>query len=252
MGAHNFETVVWTDQDHQVAYGEACSEATFEYGAEPYNGSISTTSGVQLHPTQRTPLPEGAADRLIGPRLDHLNKWENAEALPLAADDDVTYRTFTVAVTLTGSEYLDRDATQSAIELAAARKLKHGEHITAWATPDWKVATKIETAVTPGTAELRYYVERQGFGRLGVVKGIDPAGYPSKAAARAAAVAAVKAADQPLAVKVAARREVDGNTDLLTVTAVPTKATATVTVTAGRVAVSAATKGWLFYGWAAC
>jgi len=44
MGATTFRTIA-TGRTAEDAYNRACEQAEFEYGHDPYNGTISTTSG---------------------------------------------------------------------------------------------------------------------------------------------------------------------------------------------------------------
>ena len=50
MGATDFTTTA-TGRNAQEAYRAACEEATYEHGHDPYNGTISTTSGVRELPS---------------------------------------------------------------------------------------------------------------------------------------------------------------------------------------------------------
>ena len=45
MGAHEFSTFIETEDPMAQAYDRAVREAQYEYGHDPYNGTISTTSG---------------------------------------------------------------------------------------------------------------------------------------------------------------------------------------------------------------
>lgn len=67
MGAHEFQTdEVGTDLSD--AYARACEQAEYEYGHDPYNGTIATTSGVvdhtamlaKFHPARRVKIAEAA------------------------------------------------------------------------------------------------------------------------------------------------------------------------------------------------
>jgi hypothetical protein len=73
MGAHNFETSEWGSTPEE-AFRDAQDEAVFEYGHNPYNGTISTVQGF-VH----IPLKEGEDggewhQRILDdPRVE---KWE--------------------------------------------------------------------------------------------------------------------------------------------------------------------------------
>lgn len=58
MGAHNFSDQAKGKNINQ-AYRNACDSATYEYGHDPYNGTISTTDGV----IDVTALVKGMSDR---------------------------------------------------------------------------------------------------------------------------------------------------------------------------------------------
>jgi len=47
MGATNFVEVMQGYDSADEAYSEAVSQAIYEYGHDPYNGTISTTNGYQ-------------------------------------------------------------------------------------------------------------------------------------------------------------------------------------------------------------
>lgn len=85
MGSHNFEETIYTNADMDTAYREAVEQARYEFGAEPYNGTISTTAGVRLSPLAANgPTREDQISwESISGRLDHLNKWGECEAIPI-------------------------------------------------------------------------------------------------------------------------------------------------------------------------
>lgn len=74
MGAHNFEEVSYGSTPEE-AYNEAVERALYDFGHNPYNGTISTTNGF-VH----IPLEEGENERdwhnriLDDPRVQ---KWED-------------------------------------------------------------------------------------------------------------------------------------------------------------------------------
>lgn len=254
MGSTNFDLEMVTDKNLEEVYREACEQARYEEGSDPYNGTISTTRGVRHHPEQTQPVSVSVAEQLSRQRLDFLNKWGEAEGLPLARASDVRARIVKVKVTVPEGEHRHYHAVSEAIWLAAQKRCKPGEHVASWAQPQWDVKLARSVAVTPGTASLRYYIttgERWGDAGLCVL-GVDRSGYATKAEARAAAVAAVRQSTDALTLHVTARREVGGNPTLLTVVAAAQSASATVDVTLHRTQPGAARAGWLLYGWAAC
>lgn len=86
MGSASFETTVYGVDDLDTAYANAVSEARDEYGYDPYNGTISTTSGAVASPLNTgEPIREDRIDwEVISERLDHLSKWQHCEALRVA------------------------------------------------------------------------------------------------------------------------------------------------------------------------
>lgn len=86
MGSMTFETTVYTTADMNAAYNGAVADALHDFGADPYNGTIATTGGVELSPltSDGTPIPEDQIDQdAMAERLNHLTKWENCEAIPV-------------------------------------------------------------------------------------------------------------------------------------------------------------------------
>lgn len=63
MGAHDFQTSS-TGENASKAYRNACEQATFEHGHDPYNGTISTTSSFRMYQTPE-PEPHGPIMKMI-------------------------------------------------------------------------------------------------------------------------------------------------------------------------------------------
>ena len=63
MGAHEFHTSATGETAH-AAYRKACEQARFEHGHDPYNGTITTTSGFRMYQTPE-PEPHGPIMKLI-------------------------------------------------------------------------------------------------------------------------------------------------------------------------------------------
>ncbi len=78
MGATNFGMyTVGKYKSAREAYNELCEEATYEYGHDPYSGTIATTNGffvVENHPRVNTAKFDGWE----GNYLDELEKRECA------------------------------------------------------------------------------------------------------------------------------------------------------------------------------
>lgn len=261
MGSTPFHDIVCGDRDLHDAYAEAVRDARASDGSDPYNGTISTTAGVQLHPEfGNTLLSEAVARQMTHSRLDHLHKWSNAEAIAVAADADVVSRQFTVQVALEGNQHAYPPALWAAVIEAARTKLRTGEHVASFEAGEWNTRTRTQVNVAEGVSELLYFVtpvdprwpSRSVAPWSRRNPHIDPAGYKSKAAARAAATAAAKAATEPCMFAVTARRLVAGDENLLTVSSEVVKATAKIAVTVHKVKPKAKQAGWLFYGLAAC
>lgn len=71
MGATNFVEVMSGYDNARDAYYEACEQATYEFGHDAYNGTISTTNGY-------TYLGEVDAEKLeefIDKNIDKYRKW---------------------------------------------------------------------------------------------------------------------------------------------------------------------------------
>lgn len=253
MGATSFELVIETEAGLTTVYESAVADARAEYGSDPYNGTIATTSGVHQHPTLTHPVSPAVASTAGVQRLDLLNKWEDAEAIPLAVADDIIARTVKVNVSLPEGRHRDYDAASAAVRDAAQQHCKDGEHIARLGEPQWNVKLTRSVTVTPGTAHLTYYVTTGKSWEDNSLRalGIDARGYSTKAEARAAAVAATRQATDRLELFVKANRTVNGNPTLLTVKAHPETAKATVEVVLHRTKKGAKRVGWLLYGWAA-
>ena len=118
MGATDFTTVTWTDADMPAAYRAACDDAVHEYGYEPYNGTISTTSGVSRVLNGHTMTEQGAQtvagwlnDGVAGDARAH--KWEDAKGIAIASDAAFTFTTKTLRFNLDDlREYVNERAAQ--------------------------------------------------------------------------------------------------------------------------------------------
>lgn len=88
MGATSFETEVYTDGSAEDAYQQAVQEAFYEFGHEPYSGTIATTSGVYAVPGHK-PMTLAEAEKIARDRLwVTTHKWGDCEALPLVEEWD--------------------------------------------------------------------------------------------------------------------------------------------------------------------
>lgn len=87
MGATSFEEIVWTEATAHDAYLEAVDRATCEFGSDPYNGTIATTSGVEVYSAD-TPVSVDEALRISEHRIEHINKWGPCEAIRVYQESD--------------------------------------------------------------------------------------------------------------------------------------------------------------------
>lgn len=71
MGATNFVEIMKGYDNHNDAYQQAVDDAIYDYGNDPYNGTISTTSGYDyLGEVSRKDL-----EKYIDDRIDNYWKW---------------------------------------------------------------------------------------------------------------------------------------------------------------------------------
>ena len=73
MGAHNFHDQAY-GATAQEAYKEAVESAYYEYGHDPYNGTISTTSGFTMIPLEPGESIDAWSSRVL--EDEGIKKWE--------------------------------------------------------------------------------------------------------------------------------------------------------------------------------
>jgi hypothetical protein len=95
MGSHTFHNES-RERDVEKAYKELVTSALFEYGHEPYNGTISTTSGYNVASTR--PMSRDAAAKLADSRIEALSKWGPCEAIAVGATTKTKRRTISFTV----------------------------------------------------------------------------------------------------------------------------------------------------------
>ncbi len=106
MGAAEFTTSIWMNADLRTAYDAVCTDAVSVHGRDPYNGTISTTTGVTrvLNPQVMTAKGAAlAAGWMIDGRAGddyRAHKWEEAKAVAIMSDDAFTFRTTTLRFNL--------------------------------------------------------------------------------------------------------------------------------------------------------
>lgn len=71
MGATSFVEVMQGYDSPTDAYQEARYQGIYEYGHNPYNGTISTTEGYQY----LGEIPEKDVEEFIEKNIDNFNKW---------------------------------------------------------------------------------------------------------------------------------------------------------------------------------
>lgn len=95
-GSTPFYNVIW-DPDPKRAFQEARQEARDEYGHQQgYSGSIYNKDS--YHIVQKEPLPRDRAMEIADKRIDRLDKWGHAEAIPVSQDKVLGKETVTVTV----------------------------------------------------------------------------------------------------------------------------------------------------------
>lgn len=249
MGAVEFKFTVKSSMSLRDVYDAVHAEALAEDGDDPYSGTIATTDGVRLHPTQRTPVSAEVANLLGAARLDVLAK-DVCEAIPVARPEDIVERV--VSVTITAAHPNSSAAVSAAITAAVHRHLGDDEQIAGWEPITWDTHRGHTVHTTKGAASIRYFVEDEDYKRVtshdATVLDLD--GYPTKAEARAAAIKLVESSAHPRELGVVGRRHIDGNEVLLTVASTSQDASATVNVRLHSTRPNVDQAGWLLYGMA--
>ncbi len=73
MGAHNFHDSSYGESPKE-AYDDAVSNALFEYGHNPYNGTISTTNGFVVIPLREFETLDEWEERVLDD--NRVRKWD--------------------------------------------------------------------------------------------------------------------------------------------------------------------------------
>jgi hypothetical protein len=250
MGAHSFTLMSRTTAGLDDAYNSEVSQARHEYGNDGYNGTISTTSGCRQ--VEHAAMTQTGAELYAHANMDKAQKWEDALAVPVAADDCFTYRTVTFTVSVTPGEKLDEwnsrpavltkhDVREAALEEAVKRYGNRVHDVEVEAT----IKDTMTVTTTPGRAVLRYAVSVRGGGFTL---------FDTKAKAVAYAKAELTRAgnyDQKLDIRMVRAFTDTGTTVAATVEKTTAKATGKVTVTLATLKPGVPRCGWLFFGWAA-
>lgn len=236
------------------AYNEAVSEATREWGSEPYNGSISTTQGYRQ--VVSAPMTHSGAELYAEAHIDDAQKWGEALAIPIAEDSDFALSQATFSITLpAATPVLDWDGnptgrteqTSRYTLIEAGRKealRRYSNRVYAVA-----VADSLKTKVVVDQPAQGRSVTRWVFDKVG-----RTTYYDTKAQAIKAAKAALAAGEWKNEIAILAVRYFPeaGTEAAARVKRVTVSAVATVTVTLATPKTARPTiAGWLFFGLAA-
>lgn len=261
VGAHNFETVLYTTEDAETTYRQAYDDALVEFGTDPYNGGISTTEGC-ICVRGVEPMTLQQAREYSGARLDNLSKWGPCEALPLVHEEAAEYESAgerEVSVTVSGEVFNDHAGLRKAL---AERLEIRPDSIRNW-RPVWDPSTlhskitvtpKVDASAPKEAAEKKFFVVDAGVASM--PRWED--GYPTQAAARAALKGELRHYFGGVPTRsveiIGITRRVSGR-PLVAASIAPKTVQATLTVRLQRkvkdAVVGTTRAGWYFYGWAA-
>lgn len=149
MGAHNFADYV-EGIDVEQTYRQAVEDAEYEYGHSGYNGTISTTNGVEV--VQATPVTLEQAHELANRLLDRFEKRGPAGAIAVKTNR----RTITADIPETPDGRGWRDIAQ-AVEEALRGKLREGEQRVGQLTGMWKTSEPVYRGYGRPTIPPRVY-----------------------------------------------------------------------------------------------
>lgn len=243
MGATEFYTI-GRGANFGDAYNEAVRDAIREYGNDPYNGTISTTTNAVL--ATRATFTARGASLYAEAHLDDAEKWGPALAVGFAPDDAFTFTKEKFSVTLEEGDDTSWSTRHSLEEKARQLAFKRwGERVHEVSIKE-KVRTKVVTTAAAGKPVTKW--------QAGAYKLFD-----TKAQAVAAAKQSFK--DNPhlsgpvsvKQVKVWPDSTFRDKATAVEVGVQTLSATADVVVTlATPKKVTAPVEGWLFFGLAAC
>lgn len=234
------------------AFRNLVSQALHECGHDPYNGTISTSSGYKM--VSSNPVLPTQAHKIADDAAESLEKWGNWIAIPVCQAENIHQE---VEVSLRGAEAAGSDQEvfaalqKKAIQKALARR-KGWVGVEAYVS-HWHRTLKNPKVVRPQPAKAVWVVD---LGMRHAQKVFD-----TKAEALEYAKSVVNAAPQSGKYIFGLEREVtvekqfrslSGSRCKISVRAENKTVTATVTVKLERPAASQSTVGWLFAGWAAC
>lgn len=260
MGSGNFERTYYGSLSAEAAYRDLCDDARAEYGHSTTNGTIATTEGVIV--VDSPPLTLAQARAVANPRLDHLQKWEPCEALPLVKETAAQWAPLPpqdVTLTLSGADYNDYEKVRRALAKALKVTPEQVERFRVLDPntycPRMTVEARVQAEAPGEKTETRYFVMTD---RIQTVPPWE-SGHPSQAAARAALDKVLRYDGHygvpPVEVEIIGVTRRASGAPLVKATVSARKITATFTVSLGRLVseATAGTKhaGWYFYGWVA-
>lgn len=259
MGACLFQEPYYGPADAATAYRSLVDEWLFECGHDPYNGTISTTDGVSV--VSDKPMSLAEAKKYITGRLDGLSKGA-CEAVALQqpqewVSDDEPHR---VSLSVPFDTYMSKQAMQVAMGKAldvAPERVEDWHDPGFGNNPDtFKVNSTVKAVAPKAQRETRYFVLRNRFECPRWERG-----YPTQAAARAAAQKVSNGSCLPergsrsVTVEIVSMTRRSGGVPLVEVTYTPKSVDVTLEVTlrtkTGPVPDPTVRRGWLFYGMAA-
>jgi hypothetical protein len=256
MGAHDFEYIVRNKGNVSDAYTHLREEAIQQHGQDPYNGTISTTSGYVMASSDAMTLAQArdfAQKYFNGEvQLPRVEKWGDAGAIPLLAESTEVV-TRTKKITLDAVEYASFQKGNKDVITSELRILK-GYSLVDYKVEDVDATIKVDTKATEGDRETRYFIEGDGMGGPHWENG-----YASQAEARDAMNALALAKKQSSIYDTrnqkwgtyAITRRSDG-TPLVRTRRTTKRAVLTVEYRMEKVDAGRTEDGWYFFGWAAC
>jgi len=241
MGSHGFanhisfkELKEWKKPtDLQAAYDFAVARAYEEYGNDPYNGSISTTSGVTIHDRQIRSLEE-AYDLAEGDALDRYHKWEACGAIPVGSAPTGKARTVTRNFTIADPQDSYTIALSRIKELLLP-SLKPGEVVLSAKVEDDVIKWKKTVTRAKGRGHRVYVVGMREF--------------PTEKAAVDHVLAQKEGFVQGVTT-ITEKYVRDGNPT--TVEVKPASRKFKVVAEVAKTTGTPVQTGWMFFGWAAC
>lgn len=246
MGATGFSEY-HSGKDMRDTYRMAVEQARYEYGADGYNGSISTTSGVRQ--TVREPMTLSGAQLYADAHIDtDGEKWGAACAIPIADDEHFTLAEVQFTVTAPVElDVLDWDNKP----IGKRPTTRHDLDLKCRAAAMERFGMKLHSVQVRPTFRAKARV-MQPEGRATTVYVVNNKQFPTKTAAVAEAKKHLDATDYIDRVAVKAIKVWGGSESAAVVQRVTTTALATVIATTAVPKPGIAIKGWMFYGWAAC